>query len=106
MEDIEKATNDLLQVSSLLPVSLALRVSFSCHLPLFPLTHSLMVIYLVGKGFAFSPARSTTGRGSRSRAAAEKRGKKRKKEGEERDEEGKKQERKERKIYHSCRSPR
>lgn len=30
--------------------------------PSFPLTLPLMVIYLVGKGFAFSPERTTTGR--------------------------------------------
>lgn len=65
LEDIEKATNDLLRVSSLPPVFLALCASFSASAspsPSFPLTHPLMVIYLVGKGFAFSPERSTTGR--------------------------------------------
>lgn len=32
------------------------------HLPFFPLSHPLMVIYLAGKGFAFSPETSTRGR--------------------------------------------
>ncbi len=60
LEDIEKAKNDLLQVSSL-PPSFSLCVSFSASAApshSFPLTHPLMVIYLVGKGFAFSPERS------------------------------------------------
>lgn len=36
-------------------------IPLPCHLLLlFPLTHPLMVIYLVGKGFAFSPERWTT----------------------------------------------
>lgn len=59
LEDIEKPTNDL-QVSSL-PMSVSLPTA-SAVLFFFPLTHSLMVIYLVGKGSAFSPERSTTGR--------------------------------------------
>lgn len=51
--------------SSLSLVFLALCVSFSVRAspsPSFPLTLPLMVIYLVGKGFAFSPERTTTGR--------------------------------------------
>lgn len=50
--------------SSLSLVFLALCVSFSVCAspsPSFPLTLPLMVIYLVGKGFAFSPERTTTG---------------------------------------------
>lgn len=87
MEDIEKATNDLLQVSSLPPVFLILRSAPPS--PSFPLTHPLMVIYLVGKGSAFSPERSTTGREQRQRWKKERGG------GEENE-----------KIYQSCRSPR
>lgn len=48
-----------------LSLSLTVCVSFSASTllsPSFPLTHPLMVIYLAGKGFAFSPERSTTGR--------------------------------------------
>lgn len=86
MEDIEKPTNDL-QVSSL-PMSVSLPTA-SAVLFFFPLTHSLMVIYLVGKGSAFSPARSTTGR-----------------EREPREERSRRQGEKERGIYHSCLFPR
>lgn len=102
LEDIETATNDLLQVSSLLPVSLALCVSFSCRLPLFPLTHPLMVIYLAGKGFAFSPERSTTGRGQKPSSLGKKGEKKKEHEEErERDEEGKnRREKNEKYIIH------
>lgn len=49
----------------LFPLSFSLCVSFSASASpshSFPLTHPLMVIYLVGKGFAFSPERSKTGR--------------------------------------------
>lgn len=75
LEDIEKATNDLLQVSSLPPVFLILRSAPPS--PSFPLTHPLMVIYLVGKGSAFSPERSTTGREQRQRWKKERGGERR-----------------------------
>lgn len=97
LEDIEKATNDLLQVSSLPPVFLALCVSFSASAspsPSFPLTHPLMVIYLVGKGFAFSPERSTTGRERKPSSLAQIKGK-----GEERRTGAGRSGRKERKKY-------
>lgn len=82
------------------PVFLGLCVSFSVFAlpsPSFPLTHPLMVIYLVGKGFAFSPNRSTTGREQESSGLG--------KEREEREGAGRNG-RKEQKIYHSRRSPR
>lgn len=66
--------------SSLPLVFLALCASFSdcaSPSPSFPLTLPLMVIYLVGKGFAFSPERSTTGR----RQEEEKKKKERRKNG-------------------------
>lgn len=56
--------------SSLSLVSPPVCVSFST-LPLlpFPLTLPLMVIYLVGKGFTFSPERSTTGGSTKKKKA-------------------------------------
>lgn len=73
LEDIEKATNDLLQVFIFFPLSFSLCVFHSLtvprHSPSFPFTLPLMVIYLVGKGFAFSPERSTTGRQQKKKKA-------------------------------------
>lgn len=85
------------KVSSLRCVFLALCVfhPFALPSPSFPLTHPLMVIYLVGKGSAFSPERSTTGREQKPR----------KRKSTERREGAGRNGRKERKIYHSCRSP-
>lgn len=72
--------------SSLPLVFLALCASFSdcaSPSPSFPLTLPLMVIYLVGKGFAFSPERSTTGR-RQEKENTKKRRPQKKKEGERR----------------------
>lgn len=104
LEDIEKATNDLLQVSSLLPVFLGPRVSFSVSAlpsPSFPLTHPLMVIYLRWKGLRFLTGEIDNIDGSESRAASKKKKKKKERE-KERARTGEKNE----EIYHSCRSPR
>lgn len=65
--------------------------------PCFPLTLPLMVIYLVGKGFAFSPERTTTGRQQKKKKENER--KSRKKEWAQMVE-------KNGNIYHWCRSPR
>lgn len=65
MRILKKQQMTFSKFSSLSLVFLALCVSFSICVspsPSFPLTLPLMVIYLVGKGFAFSPERTTTGR--------------------------------------------
>lgn len=65
MRILKKQQMTFSKFSSLSLVFLALCVSFSVCAspsPSFPLTLPLMVIYLVGKGFAFSPERTTTGR--------------------------------------------
>lgn len=47
--------------SHLFPLSHSFACSSASPSPFFPLSHPLMVIYLAGKGFAFSPETSTSG---------------------------------------------
>ena len=104
IEDIEIATNDLLQVSSLACVFLAPCVSFSVSstaISLFP-THSPTNGYLpCWKGLHFL----TGGIDNRTQAKA-KQPRTKSESAERREEERGRDRRKERKIYHSCRSPR